>query len=781
MIRLRSWIVIENVSRAFDAGEVTVEHVEQMLALAYPDDENERAERRQRVMPDGKIIKFQLVALNQQAAQAIRDNRKNPPQPAAPDEPDVPEQFLVDVPEEIDEFRGPDYVPEIKNRLGIIAAVRMFGKQQAAIRDSRTEGIKVRCPFSFHVDNRPSAWVNTEKNTWYCGKCQTGGDVIDFYAAAKHDLEKDQFHRSPEFRAITEEMAEALGIEVFTPFDSTAWASPLPDATEDSETIDPPTPLDDDVVPVQEEDRESDPPVPVVPPSHEAEEPITVTTDEMVRGISFESEPDEDTSLDTAIGLGIQVPRYDPERLGLTEGTFLYSWMAQHAYELPWVPPEYLMMLGFQALGLASGHSVISISKGLRLNGALMMVLIGPSGYGKSTAANKLRRMLLTVEGPRWNQEMGTGVKLLPSPGSAEALVAIMRTDIEDPVNGPATIETPTTAWLFEDEFATFIERTRRRGGSHLKQRLMQFYDFVKEEEGPELVMHDFSLSGKLRNVHDSFMSALFLTQTQSIRTLAERSDLVSGFMNRIVPVFGVQRERQRFDTDLPSEPFPEYFGLYEDVWRKCHADSTIGNPIVMPFTQDARQLAQDHPFFEKADRLGEEASIYARLHHITMRLALLLAINDRVPDTIRTGNSLQGDVVDAPELRVAIDVVQKFIQPGYAALVEAVSADEVYELSGEIIGYMEGYFSRKARWPLVSEVMARPFWKKYGPVIGPRAVEHLRFSKQIAEVRLQSKNGKKQDIMIATRGSWASFSSHTGKTFQSEAFYGNSTAASGN
>jgi len=68
---------------------------------------------------------------------------------------------------------------------------------------------------------------------------------------------------------------------------------------------------------------------------------------------------------------------------------------------------------------------------------------------------------------------------------------------------------------------------------------------------------------------------------------------------------------------------------------------------------------------------------------------------------------------------------------------------------------------------------MRRGFWRKYGPIVGPRAMEHLRFTKQIAEVRLIQDNSKKSEIMIATRGPWASYSSHSGKTFRSEAFYG--------
>jgi hypothetical protein len=56
--------------------------------------------------------------------------------------------------------------------------------------------------------------VNTEKNTWYCGKCEIGGDVIDFYAASVHDLAPSDFHRDKRFPEIIREMAEDLGIQI---------------------------------------------------------------------------------------------------------------------------------------------------------------------------------------------------------------------------------------------------------------------------------------------------------------------------------------------------------------------------------------------------------------------------------------------------------------------------------------------------------------------------------------------------------------------------------------
>jgi hypothetical protein len=38
------------------------------------------------------------------------------------------------------------------------------------------------CPIPGHADANPSAWVNTEKNVWYCGRCSQGGDVYDLAA-----------------------------------------------------------------------------------------------------------------------------------------------------------------------------------------------------------------------------------------------------------------------------------------------------------------------------------------------------------------------------------------------------------------------------------------------------------------------------------------------------------------------------------------------------------------------------------------------------------------------
>lgn len=760
--------MIEHVSQAFDAGQVTAEHVEQMLALVYPDSEAERAERRERVMPGGKIVKFQLVALNKQAAQVIKESNRQPTKPA---EPEIPAEFLADVPDEVVEHTGPDYAKEIKARYGILEIVRKFGKPQGEIRvGNRTENIMVRCPFPHHEDKDPSTWINTEDNVWNCGKCVAGGDVIDFYAARK-GLEKREFHHTPEFRTITKEMAAELGIEVEQVIDASSWTEEVPDTEEDVE----PTPLDDEEFPVEDVAREADPPKPVVPPSAEADEPITVTTDEVLRGIEFQDDDSDEDNLPPQ--WQIAVPRYEVSRLNLKSGTFLESWLRQHREELGWLPHEYMMMLGLQAIGLASGHHIVSRIARRHVNGALMMVLIGPSGYGKSTAAGRLTDMLNNVPGPAFDYQMGTGVRMLPSLSSAEAFSKEMRTEIEDPVDPTKKMEVPTTALLYEDEFATFVEKTRRKGGGHLKQRLMGVYDFVKTRPDPEKSVNEVSLGTGQRVVHDSYLAALFLTQTQSIRMLAERNDLVSGFLNRIVPVFGVQRERENVLDDADLDPHPAYFDLYEQLWRKCREDCTIGNPIILPFSDAARVVADSHSFFAKAKQLEENDSIYARLVHLTRRFALLLAINEYTPDLVHRGASFDGLAVEERHLLTAIDLVNHFIRPGYQALVEAISADDVDELANKIYEFIESYYNRKGVWPDVGTVLTAPFQKKFASNVRPKALEQLKFTKQVVDVKLKPANSEnKREILVATSGPhWSRFRDSAGKTFTSESFYANS------
>lgn len=745
--------MIPDISKEFDAGLITVEHVEQLLEEVYGlGDSEEKTDHRQRVIKNGEIVKFQLVALNARAQEALKDQLSLAA--ADPGTP-VPDELLKDVPEPVYDHPRPDMAAEIKRRVGIIAGVRLWGKPQVRISERGTEGIKVRCPFDSHPDHDPSAWVNTEKNTWYCGKCMIGGDVIDFYAAKRYGLSPNDFHKSSEFGNIVREMGEELGIRVqqdtsgdyFVEDDANPLPSAAPDADPEESVAERPTPLD-----VTELDSTSVwvTPEPTVAPSPEADEPITISEDDMLRGVVIDSYETEDFDIEEQT----DTPTLDWMELGIPSDTFLDNWMRVNTDEFYWIPSEYFLMLGMQSLGLACGHSLTAYTYDMVLNGSTMLCLIGHSGLGKTTAVSKQKRMLTNVLGPKWDPSLGTGVKILPAPGSAEALLVSVRHDIEDPNNATEKVEVGITTWLFEDEFASFVARSQRKGGGNIKPRLMLLHDFVKHKDEPELVMADNSLANKLREVHDTFFSGCFLTQPDALSSLTERVDLVSGFLNRFIPVFGIQRERKLASRPSVSDPDPEYHEMYRQLWMRVRWKRDL-----LPFDAATTQLIDTHPFFVWAEKAVQLSSMYARLTHNTLRFALLLAVNEGSPSVtpahleqaVKLGNYLQecltklvGDVIRVPEDDCAVKVV-KFVRK---------------------------WFSSKGQWPTKKNWQGdRISYRDFTAVHRAAAMETLFREERLVEVTLVD-GSTKTKVFIVPDGPWASYATAHGKTFKSEDVY---------
>lgn len=64
-----------------------------------------------------------------------------------------------------------DALDRLLNDIDVIEAYHKFcGKMRVDKRKRSRDGIKVSCPIPGHIDANPSAWVNTDKNVWYCGR-----------------------------------------------------------------------------------------------------------------------------------------------------------------------------------------------------------------------------------------------------------------------------------------------------------------------------------------------------------------------------------------------------------------------------------------------------------------------------------------------------------------------------------------------------------------------------------------------------------------------------------
>ena len=102
-------------------------------------------------------------------------------------------------------------VDQIVENIDVLDAYRRWiGKEVDEKTINRREGVMVSCPNPDHRDKHPSAWVNTDNRTWYCGGCAEGGDIYDL-AAIHFNYDRPGYKDGATFHELRKEMAESYG------------------------------------------------------------------------------------------------------------------------------------------------------------------------------------------------------------------------------------------------------------------------------------------------------------------------------------------------------------------------------------------------------------------------------------------------------------------------------------------------------------------------------------------------------------------------------------------
>lgn len=724
----------ENFGVAFDGGEVTDALLSEWLIIAYPDEAGREIKRSQVYSPTG-VVKFQASLVHRKAkdiasGEASRLEALAAEMRSETPKLEVPAELLADVPDAgYEDAPLPDIAAEIKKRIGVIEAVRKWGKPQDRIRDSRTESVKVRCPFPSHTDHSPSAWCNTEKNTWYCGKCEVGGDVIDFYVARTRDLRPTDFHRSSEFNAITREIAETLGFSI-KKSSSGSWEM----VSEEEDPI----PLPDR--PEEEVAAPSDEIPAVIPPSFEADEPITITDDEMTDAFDFSA-------------------YVDWRDYHINPGSFLGEWMQFAESRFNWLPQEYFFFLGLQAIGMAMGQEVYSITDD-HLACNLMITLIGNTGAGKSTAVGQLKAML-DKPGVRFDPETGDGIKKLPNPVSAEALVDSIKTMADDPEDAAKKVEVPTTGWLSIDELSDFAAKASRAGTANLKPTMIELFDFVKDSEHPK-ISHESRKADRSggevtrRVLHDSHLSVTFTTQNQAIRELMTKTDLFSGFLNRIIPIMGNGRERRTYERSrtVGRGAADEAFVA---LWHRCrdHGRREV------PFTDETFLFMNTSEEFRSLES-RYMSPLQARAQLFVFKIAVLLAVNNGEP------------VVHIEHFSDALSIVRNYVLEAFSTLERDVNATETDDAAADIIRYVREHARKHGgKWPNKSEYNRSYVMAKYSLEVRTKTFAMLMANKQIVEVKIKSSGaGRPKLVLVIPEGPFEWCIDYDGKAISEAMLY---------
>lgn len=384
----------------------------------------------------------------------------------------------------------------IKDMNIVDAYNRWCKKSKPDTRSGRqAEGIKVSCPNPSHPDRNPSAWLNTNKNLYYCSGCAEGGDVWDI-AAWHFGYPVPGYKHDPVlFRELREKIGAELGFQQVKGLMGTYLV-----ATGNEEQAVAPVVVPGPVTPV-------------------GMLPSAVVVEQEAQAAA--AKIDDSATIDWR---GI-VP----------DGTFLRTWLS--ATTIDDCPEEYHFWTGLMAIGFAVGRNrILKDARPVIPN--LFVCFVGPSGAGKSSAKGHLARIVQDTMPYEYDNPFSSGTKHISAPGSAEYLVKAFSAPIYDPA-APKKIMgySPVRAQVDFEELAALIGISSRLG-STMKPTLLEIYD-GSSSIGSGSLTHGERIS------RDPFGQVTSTTQDGSLRDLLKRGDEISGFMNRWVFASG-KLKRQR-------------------------------------------------------------------------------------------------------------------------------------------------------------------------------------------------------------------------------------------
>lgn len=391
------------------------------------------------------------------------------------------------IPERVyDRSEADQQIDQLIDKISVLDAYNKWCRKMVpVVKGGQREGIKISCPIPGHADSDPSAWINLDKQTWFCGGCQVGGDKYDI-AAYGLGYAVPGYKDGSEFHRLREQMALDFGYLI---------------------------------------QREIGGGISIIPPQHESEPPED-RHHEPPSAEVVELYDDEDERL-------IDLPSLDWKPI-CPPDTFLDKYMK--ATIIDDVPEEYHFFHALAAIGLALGRDV-TLYDSVPVYGNLFICTLGRSGTGKSKARKHLDRLLYSALAYDRGNLPSRGVLRVNAPGSAESLIYQFMEPVVDPSN-PKNIMyyAPVRGLIDFNELSALVGRTNRMG-SVMKPTLMQFYDM-------DPVIQTTSMTTGSKEAHDPFATCITTSQPRALRELINAADDASGFLNRWLFVPGKEKER---------------------------------------------------------------------------------------------------------------------------------------------------------------------------------------------------------------------------------------------
>lgn len=512
-----------------------------------------------------------------------------------------PEQMLID--------------DAIKN-LDVTDAYRRWCNKSAVPATKRREGIKVSCPNPAHPDKDPSAWLNRDKNTFYCGSCAEGGDIWDI-AAYHFGFSVPGYKTDGSFRELREKIALDLGFQFVTiqsqVYVITAGSSVNKESDSSVGNSESPSSAD------------TEGPSDSGTATEEFSTP-TVTVGLLPTGaaaVSIEEDLPPELSIDW--------------RRLLPPDTFLHEWL--QATSIDDCPEEFHFWTGLMALGFAIGRNV-QLEDSPQVVGNLFVCLVGPSGSGKSKAKRHLRNIVAEVLPYDDENALSTGTKLIGRAGSGEYLVSTFSSPIPDPANPKKTMGfAPVRGFVDYEEFAGLVAASNRPG-STLKDQLMDIYDAQKYLAGG-------SITNGRRHAQDPYGQAISTTQNGSLKRLLKDTDDVSGFINRWVFATGTMKPVRPWGGVPVDLTVPGRYLRNVYAWGSASKSLTLAPEALELWTKFFLKIV--HPNKMRSEQAG--SSMLQRIDLLLKKIILLLTANLRL------------DVVPVSIIQCAIDLYPYLIE----------------------------------------------------------------------------------------------------------------------
>jgi hypothetical protein len=476
------------------------------------------------------------------------------------------------------------------NSIDIIDAYNKWCGKMVPQDTGRTEGIMISCPKPDHPDNNPSAWINVTKQTWFCGGCNEGGDAHDI-AAYNLGYPVPGYKTGESFHKLREEMAADFGFRIKkVAGGKITW---IEDPNTPPETPQPPA------LSV----------VPNLPPGSTDTSP-SVKSDQEAPNVSHmwaEEEGEPDLVVYPTIGWQALIP----------QDTFLFEYMKACTNDD--APEEYHFWHGLMALGLVCGRRV-TLDDTQPVFGNLFLCILGATGTGKSRSRRHLNYVLRSTAPYHEDGTRTTGCKIIPVPSSGEYLVHQFAYEGKDPGNGKISLGfKPVTGIVDFDEMSALLSRSNRPG-STLKPTLMGLADATPEVKIGGLQRGDFIAV-------EPFCSITASTQPKAIRTLLNRHDTSSGFLNRWVFAGGKQKQIEVIGGDRSGISI-DLSAAVEQL-KSVRGWSGFERSIKMDDDAYERFVEFFRTTIEPA-KITDQTDLLKRIDLICKKLMLLLTINLR-------------------------------------------------------------------------------------------------------------------------------------------------------